>query len=198
MPQYLMMREVARGVSADELVLFGGDMNEDMFTYDYNGPEGTQNGDEYYQEMLRELDATDPNVTSVQKYSYDNVENALTGHVYPVAEEGECRQRLDYVMFSNAHLKPLTSFCEILTPKWPEDCDGSGEDVECELSDHFPVTCTYKFEEEEVSNRHVFLSLSAFRPCHLKLTLAPLLTFVTQEDGGDEVSVCISGSAFLP
>ena len=65
MPQYLMMREVARGVSADELVLFGGDMNEDMFTYDYNGPEGTQNGDDYYQEMLRELNATDPNVTSV-------------------------------------------------------------------------------------------------------------------------------------
>jgi len=137
MEQYLEMREKSEGKSADDLVLFAGDLNENYYVHDH----------ENYRNMLTELNASDPKQEGDQMYSYDNVRNALTASVYPVWWQGESHELLDYVLYSDAHLPPSNSFCEILTPKWPENCDGSGaEDIGCNLSDHFPVTCTYTLD----------------------------------------------------
>jgi len=139
MEQYLEMREKAEGKSADDLVVFAGDMNENKYHDDV--------GDLYYREMLTELDASDPKLEGDQIYSYDNVRNALTGSVYPRWAKGDSQELLDYVLYSNAHLQPSDSSCEILTPTWPENCEGSGaEDIGCNLSDHYPVTCTFTFD----------------------------------------------------
>lgn len=132
MAQYLAVREAAEGKSASDLVLFAGDMNENKYQKDV--------GDQYYRNMLAELDATDPRMEGDQKYTYDNVANPFTAIYYPI-EEGLEQQLLDYVLISRAHLQPLDSSCEILKPSWPEDCDSAG----CQLSDHFPVTCVYSY-----------------------------------------------------
>ena len=94
-----------------------------------------------YQAMLQELDASEPEMIGDQQFSYDNVNNPLPGIYYPPEEE-EYQELLDYVLVSNAHLQPVDSHCEILTPVWPENC---GNDVSCQVSDHYPVTCTYTF-----------------------------------------------------
>jgi len=134
MGQYTAMREVSEGKSASDLVLFAGDMNEDKYNHKVH--------DEYYLNMLRELDATEPRQEGDQQFSYDNVKNPLPATWYP-PEEQVYEELLDYVLVSNAHLQPSDSSCSILKPVWPEGCGGS---IACQVSDHFPVTCTYSFD----------------------------------------------------
>jgi len=131
MGQYTAMREVSEGKSASDLVLFAGDMNEDKYNHEVQ--------DEYYLNMLRELDATEPRQEGDQQFSYDNVKNPLPATWYP-PEEQVYEELLDYVLVSNAHRQPFDSSCSILKPVWPEGC---GESIACQVSDHFPVTCTY-------------------------------------------------------
>jgi len=140
MGQYLAMKEVTEGKSADDLVLFAGDMNENKYNEHV--------GDEYYQKMLAELNASEPRTVGDQLYSYDNVKNTLLAAEYELPDVKVWQELLDYVLVSNAHLQPSDSFCEILTPQWPENCDGSAD---CQVSDHFPVTCTYLFNETSVT-----------------------------------------------
>mmetsp|Transcript_734 Transcript_734/g.1044 ORF Transcript_734/g.1044 Transcript_734/m.1044 type:complete len:432 (+) Transcript_734:98-1393(+) len=137
--QYMAIRMAGANKSPNDSVLFAGDMNEDKYNHDV--------GDRYYQAMLRELDAWEPKMIGNQKFSYDNVNNPLPGIYYPPKEE-EYQELLDYVLVSNTHLQPVDSHCEILTPVWPENC---GNDVSCQVSDHYPVTCTYTFTTSVVT-----------------------------------------------
>jgi len=133
MGQYLAMREASEGKSAGDLVLFAGDTNENKYNEHV--------GEKYYRNMLVELNATEPRTEGDEKYTYDNVKNPLPAIYYP-PDDKVYKELLDYVLVSNAHLQPSDSFCEILTPLWPENCDGS---ISCQVSDHYPVTCTYVF-----------------------------------------------------
>merc|ERR1712194_999248 len=136
----IMYAEVLKeGKSASDLVLFAGDMNEDKYNHEV--------GDEYYRNMLRELDAREPRQEGDQQFSYDNVKNPLPAIWYP-PEDQVYEELLDYVLISNAHLQPSDSSCSILQPVWPEGCGGS---IACQVSDHFPVTCTYSFDGSNVA-----------------------------------------------
>jgi len=131
--QYMAIRMAGASKSPNDSVLFAGDLNENKYNEDV--------GDEYYQAMLQELDAFEPNMIGNQQFSYDNVNNPLLA-VYFKPEDEKYQQLLDYVLVSNAHLQPVDSYCDILTPVWPENC---GNDASCQISDHYPVTCTYLF-----------------------------------------------------
>ena len=134
-----MMRELAAGNSANDLVLFAGDLNENKYNEHV--------GDKYYRNMLAELDATEPRTEGDQKFASKKVENLLPAIFFPPEEE-VYQELLDYVLVSSAHFQPSDSFCKILKPQWPKNCDGS---VDCQVSDHFPVSCTYLFEETNIA-----------------------------------------------
>lgn len=132
--QYMAMKTVAADKSHEDFVYFAGDMNEDKYNRHV--------GDEYYLAMLHELNAHEPDQeVGGQRYSYDNVNNPLPAIYYP-PEDQEYQELLDYVLVSNAHAQPLSEGCTILTPTWPRDC---GNDVSCQVSDHYPVTCEFGF-----------------------------------------------------
>jgi len=138
---YLLMREAADGIPADEAVFFVGDMNEDKYTYEY----GAQQGDLYYQRMLEELRAVEPagiDQEAEMPASYDTTKNPLPAFF----QSGDYAQLLDYVLYSRDHAAPATSSCEIVRPLWPLDCDN---EFECQLSDHYPVICHFTFAQEE-------------------------------------------------
>jgi len=134
--EYMLMKEVASGKSASDSVFFAGDMNENKYNEHV--------GDEYYEAMLQELDAFEPVMVGANDFTYDNVNNPLPAIYYP-PEEKIYQELLDYVLYSKQHLEPSQSQCEILNPVWPPEC---GNDVECQVSDHYPVTCTYSFPQD--------------------------------------------------
>lgn len=137
--QYMLMKEAALERESTDPVYFAGDLNEDKFAEDV--------GDQFYQAMLQELNAFDPELVGDQKFSYDNVKNTLTETFQPL-DVTVFEERLDYALVSNAHLQPSASQCEILTPVWPEDC---GNEPICQISDHYPVTCKFTFAETPVA-----------------------------------------------
>ena len=131
MGQYEMMREFVKekNPGADEMVFYGGDMNENKYSLHV--------GDEYYKNMLDELDAIEPAVEGDQQYSYDTLKNPIPASF----QEEDWEELLDYVLYSAKHREPTGSSCEILIPTWPQDC---GTGFECMISDHFPVVCTFE------------------------------------------------------
>lgn len=135
---FLFMREIADALPSNESVFYVGDMNEDKYTFNFD----TQVGDDYYQAMLSELQASDPEVTGDNQYSYDTTTNPLPA----LYHEREWQLLLDYVLVSNNHLQPSSSSCEITHPVWPEDCEN---ELDCQVSDHYPVTCTFSFNPDE-------------------------------------------------
>lgn len=132
MGQYTTIKKFAQRAPRNELILFGGDFNEDKFN--------KKNGPKYFKEMLQELDAEEPKYRGNLKYTLDEIENEILQDLWAWDNLKEkFRERLDYVLISNRGKKPRESYCEILKPQWPKNCAAK----ECMLSDHFPNTCTF-------------------------------------------------------
>jgi len=129
--QYIKIREFASELELPptELILFGGDFNENKYK--------ENNNQRYYRGMLEELHAVEPKVEGNLQYSLSTSENPFLASLWG-AQSFE--QLLDYVLVSRHGKTPRNSHCEILKPQWPQDCGTA----ECMLSDHFPYTCTFE------------------------------------------------------
>ncbi len=126
----------AQKIPKSEPVIIMGDLNVDMLS---NPAE--------YQEMLHALNASHPPLTGF-KYSWDPVTNKLASQT-----DLSLRQLLDYILYSNTHLKPTKSFDKILYFKSHSDWfakqdllnrffdrnTGAVHTTLFDLSDHYPV-----------------------------------------------------------
>jgi endonuclease/exonuclease/phosphatase family metal-dependent hydrolase len=134
--QFAKIRDFANhflGDSTSELILFGGDFNENKYPHDLKKAE-------YYGTMLQELQAVEPTVVGNLKYSYDTEENPLLASLWEEKYPGQSwRELLDYVLVSKRGKQPHESHCEIIKAQWPTDCNQQN----CMLSDHFPNSCTF-------------------------------------------------------
>ncbi len=106
----------AQGLPTSEALLIGGDLNVDL----YNNSE--------YARMLQLLNASHP--TQTGNFSYDSLNNGL-------ADDGS-REYLDYVLYSNAHLRPNSSGNVVIMPR-------SNQYENLDLSDHFGVAGGFVF-----------------------------------------------------
>jgi endonuclease/exonuclease/phosphatase family metal-dependent hydrolase len=107
--QLLIMDQVIknRGIPDSEPVLMAGDFNIDR---------NSSNGE--YDRMLRTLNASQPPIQGLRRWTNPK------------------GQWLDYVLYSNAHVRPNTSWNIVLLPR-----DGNGGD----LSDHYAVLGSFVF-----------------------------------------------------
>jgi len=133
MGQYAVIKKFAQRFSIpnDQLILFGGDMNENKFA------EGKKS--EYYGNMLRELDTTDIPVHG-NKYSYDTTTNPFLKQFW---KSDDYRERLDYVVVSHLGAQvdvTKDARCTIPHATFPKHCTSA----DCQISDHYPVTCKIK------------------------------------------------------
>lgn len=133
--QFVKIREFAEevaGITTSELILFGGDFNEDKYLHG--------NNQKFYKEMMEELHAVEPEVTGDLQYSLDTQQNPMLANLWAGTSTATFRELLDFVFVSTRGKQPIKSHCEILKPQWPLECDTP----ECMLSDHFPNTCTFE------------------------------------------------------
>lgn len=133
--QFVKIRDFAEevtGVTPSELILFGGDFNEDKYLHG--------NKQKFYKEMIEELHAVEPKVIGDLQHSLDTKENPMLANLWAGTSTATFRELLDYVFVSTRGTQPINSHCEILRPQWPLDCSTA----ECMLSDHFPNTCTFE------------------------------------------------------
>ena len=122
----------AQNITADRPVIIVGDMNVDMLS------EQGQSGDEYYA-MLSTLNATHPQITG-PRYTLN-----LNANEWVSPNDGPA-QYLDYALYSNAHLKPKSSFNKpiCLKSNGADLCvKGSGQ--QRDLSDHFPLLAEFTY-----------------------------------------------------
>jgi len=122
-------------IEENELILIGGDMNQDKFR------EG--DGEEAYEKMLQFLGAASFNdATNGPQYTYDTNKNALVQHIH--GQDSGYAELLDYIFYDAYGLKPNSeSSCEILIPM--STVVNDTDDYKSMLSDHFPVTCTISY-----------------------------------------------------
>ena len=112
-------------ISSTQPVIYIGDMNV---------PDTGNNNE--YADMLNDLRATDPPRSGEYKYTFDNVNNKWATGSQAV---------LDYVLYSNDHLKPKTAWKRVYCPRETMlDKVGLGENEEwryvySDLSDHYPI-----------------------------------------------------------
>lgn len=117
-----------KDIPVDELVVYGGDMNENKFDHEKYWQ---------YEVMLEKTEAFEPeHPEGSQQFSYDTLMNPIPASF----QEEDFEELLDYVLVSNNHGQPEESSCEVLVAQYPEDCGGG---MECMLSDHFPVLCSF-------------------------------------------------------
>ena len=140
----------SKDIPTSELVLIGGDMNEDkdcrMFTCDRQANCEDQS---YYNEMLTTLSAGEVEVETgdTNPWTYNTEENAFLKSLYEGEECSQHQYLLDYIFYSNKHQKPgESSVCRVLNPL-SED----GKD----LSDHFPLDCVIDFSTTEPATETV-------------------------------------------
>ena len=151
--QFNIMKELidSKNIPKEELVLIGGDMNEDK-----DCSVGTCDGvalcenQMYYNEMLTALSADDLEINTerTNAWTYDTENNMLLKRLYETFDCDNYQYSLDYVFVSNNHQAVQTSsVCEVLHPLSAEGKD---------LSDHFPMTCVIDFEAAaETLEEHV-------------------------------------------
>jgi exonuclease III len=135
MTQFEMMRNfiVKQNIPEDQLILLGGDFNEDKY---YPNPEDLSPPFEgrYYKEMLHELDASAFPIQGSNIHTQSTEQNPFLAEMWVGTEYESFKELLDYVLAFKQGMTPAdTSSCEILIPMDPQD--GM-------LSDHFPMTCT--------------------------------------------------------
>jgi endonuclease/exonuclease/phosphatase family metal-dependent hydrolase len=113
------------GIPANEPVFIGGDLNVNMY----------DTGE--YEQMKTLLNATHP-ARKEHSYTADPSRNDLNS--------GNTREYLDYILYSNEHLRPRNSLTQVLPikadKKWKEF---SWEGGNWDLSDHFPVYGRFEF-----------------------------------------------------
>jgi len=128
--EYKIMRSflAEKNPNTNEMVLYGGDMNEDKYNHKV--------GDKYYQNMLAELHASEPPIVSAQNATYDTYKNPIPASF----QDDDYQELLDFVLISNEYAQAQNASCEILIPQWPLNCGGGKE---CMISDHFPNVCTF-------------------------------------------------------
>ena len=136
--QYKVVKDLvdSKNITAEELVLLGGDMNEDKECREFNCefPPVCENR-AYYEAMLSTMSAGGMEIITEDAWTYNTVDNQLLRSLY----DAECNYLLllDHILYSEDHLQVSdSSTCEIIKP-----LDAEGMDI----SDHFPVTCDIEF-----------------------------------------------------
>ncbi len=114
----------AKNIPGDEPVIMAGDFNVDKNHF----PQ------EHY-DFLNVMDATEPMAVGDYPDSYAGPVN--------VYAEDQYTEYLDYVLYSNAHQAPVTSWNKLLTPRSIEAKHWGSWD----LSDHFPVAAEFVFAD---------------------------------------------------
>lgn len=119
----------SRNIPATEPVILGGDLNVDM----------TGRPSEY-QQMLSILNAKHPMMIGNLKATWDPTINKCADSGTP--------EFLDYLLFSNAHLKPVISLNEVrLHRSWDGWKQLFTDKERWDLSDHFAVYGTFLFKK---------------------------------------------------
>ena len=126
----------SKAIPSDELVLLGGDFNEDKDCRLRRCEGGAKcEGQAYYNEMLNILSASVPDAASNITFTYDTENNDLLKSLYAGSDCETYQYTLDYIFSSDTNLIPTnSSYCEVLRPL---ASDGT------HLSDHFPVACSF-------------------------------------------------------
>jgi len=137
--QYDIIRDiiVRSNIGPDELVLMGGDFNEDKYCSSIQSGLDAPlcENQQYYNNMVEALNAGHASIVGEQQYTYDTTQNELLGEEWADHDCHTMQLHLDYIFYSQSHKIPEdNSSCEILVAK---AADGS------DLSDHLPITCTY-------------------------------------------------------
>ena len=112
------------GIPSTQPVLIGGDFNVDALSDAADGA---------YTTMQQHLNATDPGARDARKPvpTFDGLNNALVSL--------RVQEHLDYVLYANTHLQPLSAFNEVLIFRVDE----------ADLSDHYAVHGHFLFERPE-------------------------------------------------
>lgn len=143
MKQYKVIKNFAKkfNIPKDQLVLFGGDFNEDKFAG------GKAEGQ--YDEMIEALAVEEIQVRGKQIFSFDTTTNPFL-KTYYTNPDHTYKEYLDFIFVSRlgAEVAPSDASCIILHPTWPQDCATK----DCEISDHYPVSCT--IENIKASNEY--------------------------------------------
>lgn len=149
MKQFNIVKEVidSKNISKEELVLIGGDMNEDkdcrLMTCDR---QATCENQTYYNEMLTTLSAGELEISTetTNPWTYNTEANTLLKSLYEGSDCDKNQQLLDYIFYSEDHqAAKSSSVCEVINPLSAEGTD---------LSDHFPLTCVIDFEPVTETN----------------------------------------------
>ena len=153
MKQFNIVKEVidSKNIPKEELVLLGGDMNEDKDCRLNNCDRVAKcENQTYYNEMLTALSADDLEISTetTNAWTYNTENNTLLKSLYETSDCDIYQYLLDYIFVSSNHQAvQSSSVCEVLNPLSAEGKD---------LSDHFPMTCVIDFEAAaETLEEHV-------------------------------------------
>jgi sphingomyelin phosphodiesterase len=117
----------SKRIAAQEAVIIGGDLNVDKIRYPRE-----------FREMVRILNAEHPRQTG-HRYSFDPRTNRL-------AEEGKPSEYLDYILYSQAHRRPIQAFNEVRMFRSDEEWkEFAWEYALWDLSDHYAVYGRFEF-----------------------------------------------------
>ncbi|KAL7507288.1 hypothetical protein ACHAXN_005612 [Cyclotella atomus] len=135
--QFQVVRDFvdSQQIPSNELVIMGGDFNEDIDCRLRRCEGGAKcQNQEYYNEMIETLSAGTLDVVSETNFTYDTEKNNVLKGLYAETDCDYYQYRLDYTFFDKKHMIPEdTSSCSVLNPL---ASDGS------DLSDHLPLSCT--------------------------------------------------------
>ena len=113
--QYNVIDEfvLSKTISADELVILGGDMNEDRYCQENKADsEPVCKNEDYYKVMLDELSAVNPTLVGDIRFSYTTESNAFAASR---KDEQPIELLLDYLLYREDNLTPDNSTsCEII------------------------------------------------------------------------------------
>ena len=142
MKQFNIVKEVidSKNIPKEELVLLGGDMNEDKDCRLNNCDRVAKcENQTYYNEMLTALSADDLEISTetTNAWTYNTENNTLLKSLYETSDCDIYQYLLDYIFVSSNHQAvQSSSVCEVLNPLSAEGKD---------LSDHFPMTCVIDY-----------------------------------------------------
>jgi len=143
MKQFNIVKEVieSKNIPKEELVLIGGDMNEDKNCRELNCDRVAKcENQTYYDEMLTALSADELEIITetTNAWTYNTENNTLLKNLYETSDCDVYQYLLDYIFVSKNHqAAKSSSVCEVLNPLSAEGKD---------LSDHFPMTCVIDYE----------------------------------------------------
>lgn len=114
----------SKNIPSEEPVMIAGDFNVDKNHFHQE-----------HEDFLTVMDATEPMAVGDYPDSYAGPVNVYADDQYT--------EYLDYVLYSNTHQTPASSWNKLLTPRSIEDKHWGSWD----LSDHFPVAAEFVFTE---------------------------------------------------